>query len=60
MKNFQGNQFVNPDGTIKNQPKLKDKIEWVEREENTELKEELEKADKLWFDALAKSQKYVF
>eukprot|EP00343_Euplotes_focardii_P003861 CAMPEP_0205815010 /NCGR_PEP_ID=MMETSP0205-20121125/20449_1 /ASSEMBLY_ACC=CAM_ASM_000278 /TAXON_ID=36767 /ORGANISM="Euplotes focardii, Strain TN1" /LENGTH=190 /DNA_ID=CAMNT_0053100231 /DNA_START=403 /DNA_END=972 /DNA_ORIENTATION=+ len=55
MNNFQGNEFLNSDGSIRNQPKLKAEEKWVEREENEELKEYFKKADEEWMDKIKES-----
>jgi len=46
--NLKETEFINKDGTIKNQKPLKEKVEWVEREDNKELKELFEKNQQDW------------
>lgn len=56
MANFKGNEFVNSDGSIKTQPKLKEE-EWVEREEDEELKKIYADANDKWLESITKDMK---
>jgi hypothetical protein len=44
-------------GQLNNQPKLKDKEEWVEREEDEELKKIYEEANEKWMESVTKNMK---
>mmetsp|Transcript_4943 Transcript_4943/g.4725 ORF Transcript_4943/g.4725 Transcript_4943/m.4725 type:complete len:284 (-) Transcript_4943:214-1065(-) len=54
MANLKETEFLTADGQIKNQPPLKEKETWVEREANEELEEFFKKADEEWLESVTK------
>ena len=49
-KNFKETEIMNADGSIKNPKPIKEKVEWVERQECEELQETLKKNSSDWLE----------